>query len=747
MRASAPAVAILALGLSYPAVAQRATCEKPIPIELTGKSCAPLLPPAVSCDLWPDVEGHLRQPNHNTVQRAADLFSWQTFLALNWPAGERRGEPDRKASFTAAGPRVWETWKEAFEVYLPDGRQPPPWNAPEPIPAGCRGAERFLVRGAKVDDVLDAVVQALPTDATLPASLKDQQGRLVRYGIRLNEVLFDYVANPSSSRYAGTPLYNGLAQAKAKKIEFPVGSQLVKSAWRAVSESEAPFFHTTRACVCETEGVDSPAGCRIERMGLGGLHVMTKTESAPSWIWSTFEHVANLAPTHGVQPLNDPACPPALCPPNRQTAANIPNQVRRVIPIPATDPDCSRPEQAVDNVVQLNGDVAKALGDLGSVFRNYELVGTQWPAPADERTPKTVFDAVPALLANSTMETFSQNTSSCMGCHAMSRTLDPSRFVSGDFSFTLNNAQPRPPGAFCEDVEASFSCSDSIIPPPLEPETEWDYANWREIVDGYTVATRTYELTNPRYIRSRLHCESCHLNGGGNRDAAWWVNMWQAYEYPATTKLQDRINGCFERSMNGRAICSTAEGPADCQSNPVMRSLITYMGWLTEQYFERYPNGKPCRGYPPFDVGGGNYDRGRALYVQKCSFCHNAEGQGRYESHTYFRPALWGPDSFNACAGMGRVEDLGAFVRWNMPYTSGGLLTTKEANDVATYIDAQCRPGKGGIGPDGEPCPLSPSCIDSQQPEPRTSVPADIVTPDPPVTYSCPEFKAMAEGR
>ena len=176
-----------------------------------------------------------------------------------------------------------------------------------------------------------------------------------------------------------------------------------------------------------------------------------------------------------------------------------------------------------------------------------------------------------------------------------------------------------------------------------------------------------------------------------------------------------------------------------------MRSLITYMQLAHPAVpSSGYPNRQPCRGFPPF--------RGRRRGVRpgpsrstfrSAAFCHNADGQGRYESHTYFRPALWGPDSFNACAGMASVEDLGAFVRWNMPYTSGGLLTTREANDVATYIDAQCRPGKGGVGPDGEPCPLTPGCIDGSQPN-ATSTPAAIVTADPPVTYSCPEFRSMA---
>ncbi len=325
---------------------------------------------------------------------------------------------------------------------------------------------------------------------------------------------------------------------------------------------------------------------------------------------------------------------------------------------------------------------------------------------------------VPERLANTTMETFGQNTSSCLGCHAMARTLSPGDFVSADFSFTLNNAQPKPAGTECSDDEGSVSCSDRIIPtPPARPETEWDHQRWADIQAGFEIATNTYEMLGPRHVGAKLHCSSCHLNAGGNPDAAWWVGMREPGRYPAKIKLQERINGCFERSMNGRAICSTAAGHEDCDLNPAMRGLLAYMDWLTETYREQDPDGVPTRGFRDWKSGenNGDYDRGQRTYAQKCSFCHNNEGQGRYVNDTYFRPALWGPDSFNACAGMAKKEKLAQFLRWNMPYTSGGMLTALEAKDLAAYIDAQCRPGKGGVGPDGAVCSLTPGCVDGDR--------------------------------
>lgn len=67
---------------------------------------------------------------------------------------------------------------------------------------------------------------------------------------------------------------------------------------------------------------------------------------------------------------------------------------------------------------------------------------------------------------------------------------------------------------------------------------------------------------------------------------------------------------------------------------------------------------------------------------QQCAVCHREDGQGRYDSNVYYRPALWGPHSFNQTAGMfSDPAGLAAFVRWNMPLGAGGLLTDQEAWD------------------------------------------------------------------
>lgn len=710
-------MALVAAG--SPAAQYNAHCDNPAAaITLTGVSCdADLNPPQVSCLIPADVQGALQQNNGNSVQRAANLFSWQQFIALNWPADVRRGEPAAEQPITAPGPRVWETWKEAYEALPAHGVKPQPWRHRQDIPQACRGqTDKVLMRTAKVSDVLDATLQALPADATLEAELKDQRGRLIRYEIRLNQTVFHYLR---SNR-----LYHGREQAKAQAVNYPAGSQIVKAAWREIDSDDDAYFLTTDACVCNASVGGEPSACDVKPMGLAGFHIMTKTASAPQWIWSTFEQIDNTLAVHpAVTPLNDAACPPERCPPNRQTERGIPTQLSRVSSIPNTDPNCADPKTSIDNLAQLNHDVQQSPLLANAPLRYYELVGTQWPLRGDSTQPKTVFDVRPQQLANTTMESFSQTTSSCMGCHAMARTLNPDAFVSADFSFILNNAQPQPRGTHCVNVEASESCSNRIVGPlPQQPRYPWERQHWPAIQLGYAAATRTYEVLGRKNVGNRLHCESCHLNAGGNPDAAWWVDIEHRYPREHNGQIQtlaDRINGCFERSMNGYPLCATdPNSPLQaCDDNPVMTGLITYMQWLGREYHAAHPRQgpTPISGFPDIAPKQGDAANGQAIYDQKCAFCHNNDGQGRYASHSYFRPALWGPESYNACAGMAGVDKLAAFVRANMPYTSGGLLTDQEAYDLAAFIDNQCRPGKGGLGPNGEACSVAPGCVDGKQ--------------------------------
>jgi cytochrome c len=216
------------------------------------------------------------------------------------------------------------------------------------------------------------------------------------------------------------------------------------------------------------------------------------------------------------------------------------------------------------------------------------------------------------------------------------------------------------------------------------------------VLRGQAIAVQTYELL-PQYTRAKLHCASCHLSEGRDPDAAWWVGMHEAYD--GGPALQARINSCFEHSENGNALCTPGDGgTGSCDSNADMQALLTYMTWLDEQWAQRHGTETPPRGYPEIPTLTGDASRGRGVFQQKCAVCHGRDGEGRYPDGTYYRPALWGPNSFNAQAGMGNPSMSAPFVHANMPLGSGGLLTVEEAWDVAAFIDSQPRPGRGDGG-------------------------------------------------
>jgi cytochrome c len=651
-----------------------AQCSGPL-IPLTGKTCGPVQPLQLSCSLPSDIVS--RPANADAAQRSADIFSWQEFFALNWPvkAGER-GVPDDRRPITAPGPRVWETWKESYEVFHSDGSAPEPWNSSQQSPCG---AGKLLVRTQKIDDMgIDEEIQAAGSVADPKPRLTDQKGRLVRYEIRMNKVMFDFVVK--------NKVYNAATQAAFGPVDLPDGAMLIKAAWReAASEEEGRGFYTSAACVCDGGVNGPPVNCRQRQMALVGLHITQRTPQAPQWIWSTFEHADNVPGPGSQGPYSffNPACP--TCPTNQQTEAGTPAQLTRQAPIPNHEPDCAHAEQSVDNIELLNRNVRDALARRAPLFEKYQLIGTQRPLPPAQARPTTAFTVSPETLGNTTMESYVQTTSSCMGCHSTARTSNSTAFASSHFTFMLNDAKPIQPDS-------------NVLQLPDKPGTPWEQQHWPEIQRGKQLATHTYEELKPYVPEAQLHCSTCHLNAGANATAAWWVHL--QYRYASAASLETRINLCFTNSLNGKPLCTPASGgnPGNCARSADMQSIVTYMEFLTRVFdaIQPAPPTPTAHGFPAVKNLAGEYCAGEATFRQKCAVCHRLDGQGRYEKG-YYRPALWGPHSFNKKAGMFTDPAmLAQFVSWNMPLGAGGLLTDQEAWDVTAFIEAQGRPAFAG---------------------------------------------------
>ena len=201
----------------------------------------------------------------------------------------------------------------------------------------------------------------------------------------------------------------------------------------------------------------------------------------------------------------------------------------------------------------------------------------------------------------------------------------------------------------------------------------------------------------PRNVGNQLQCVSCHALDGTKKNTMSLVGVYARFpQYRARSGhvdlIEDRVNDCFERSMNGRALSHTS---AD------MRDLVNYMAFLSRGV----PAGHRVdgQGVPALQPLKGDTAAGRTQFATTCAPCHGASGEG-----TPAAPPVWGPQSYNIGAGMARVNTAAAFIKSAMPQTAPGTLTEQQAFDLAAYINSQPRPDfarKDLDWPRGDPPP------------------------------------------
>ena len=248
---------------------------------------------------------------------------------------------------------------------------------------------------------------------------------------------------------------------------------MIKVSWKILAgDDDKNKFHHVEALVAmpttEDQQIDPP--CLRKTLGLIGFHVVHKTKNRPQWIWTSFEHRDNVPEQSQIDDFRkdtdpnkkppkfnfytlscDRDCPVNETPPrpwdpepanglqfrrNSKGQMIFNSQIVRTVPLTKATNDINKGFHAV-------------LGD--SVWKNYILIGTQWPSdfgcatrlsalailfsdslviPQGAPIPRTDFDKepdmncapAPAFLANSTLETYSQGeipqaSSSCIGCH------------------------------------------------------------------------------------------------------------------------------------------------------------------------------------------------------------------------------------------------------------------------------------------------------------------------------------------
>lgn len=224
----------------------------------------------------------------------------------------------------------------------------------------------------------------------------------------------------------------------------------------------------------------------------------------------------------------------------------------------------------------------------------------------------------------------------------------------------------------------------------------------QQIKYGYDLITNTPKYfgseapADQRYAGNNLACKNCHLKSGKKAFSMPFIGVsgrfpqFLARENRVET-LEDRINGCMERSLNGKPLAHDSKE---------MQAMVAYMNWLSRDIPSNY--NLVGKGFAEIDIPNRavNLAKGKRIYQSNCAACHGNNGEGENSQKDLpegesFCPPLWGNASFNEGAGMARVITAARFIKGNMPFgtkASHPVLTDEEAFDVAGYINSFERP-------------------------------------------------------
>jgi thiosulfate dehydrogenase len=235
---------------------------------------------------------------------------------------------------------------------------------------------------------------------------------------------------------------------------------------------------------------------------------------------------------------------------------------------------------------------------------------------------------------------------------------------------------------------------------------------WKDaVLYGRALFSETSTLVGPevanasmRFAGNNLSCQTCHLKGGTQKFGLPLIGVYGLFPtYIARENevrtIEDRIEGCLERSMNGRPL------PVESRE---MKAIVAYLQFLSTDV----PVGRPIegRGSPvlPLLSRAANPARGATVFLERCAACHQMNGLGMRKGPAgsaagYLFPPLWGADSFNDGAGMHRLIASASFIRANMPLGTtfeAPVLSVDDAWDVAAFMNSQPRPLRSDLDRD-----------------------------------------------
>ncbi len=399
--------------------------------------------------------------NYMLIEKGAqdpfDVFSWQAFVALNWPADSSGNALPSPIGTAPDAPRVWLSYARRDALFGPD-----------------RATQAC---GDKIADTTVLISDLVQSDGSV---LVDRNGNFVVFSTYANPVAGAYLRANALTDAAGQETFT-----RTGTVAFPQGrladaqkntganapAMTLKMAWRILNPAEingARFFPRPAVIhVPAARAHNDEAMCAEVTIGLVGMHIAMRTESGngDEWIWATFEHTDNApvaANARNVNSIYDDDLFPGGCAAPAKTAD---------LPYSFFDPncrDCKTNTQTVSDwrwsdappfarhagggtvksaqvvrcwdIFESTAAVNRAWQDKlqGTVWANYMLISTQWRAT--DKSPLFEHGEVPRYLTNLTLETFQQTAKdgTCLGCHATARTVNGH---AADFVFMLQRAK------------------------------------------------------------------------------------------------------------------------------------------------------------------------------------------------------------------------------------------------------------------------------------------------------------------
>jgi hypothetical protein len=467
-----------------------------------------------------------------SAHREFDTLAWQAFIALNWPADEN-GKPSKTLPLSnTEAPRVWEFWRPANTIFLEEGSAPKPWSN-----TVQKNANYFWKAAWRQHTTQASNLEAFS------GPLIDQNGKWVRYQMRVNKEEFDYIVKNELYSQDGQAKFSH--QEADNQVDLPVndgstshGAIEIKLAWKELGSNDDPSRFLTREIDSELSEPtkDGKLPTRKFKAGLVGMHISMRTKSSPEWIWATFEQVDNVRQNkdvHGhlthanfTDPNNKTAKVNKLPETNATTdptsgglvpakgvqadkwiesLTKTPIQLAR-IQIP-TQLGLNPLDEKLSEVTKaLNAQVQALLQKDGSVLQNYELIDAQWPVHPNALafvggkgsapmsiTHKTPGDIIPVFLVNTTMESYFQ-----VGKQAASSLEQDDRLESGVIDST--------------SVIGSESCVGCHYSSGITQGFKIDMETGREVVDKNGYPTAVYGENN-------------HFGKTGGANFSWMLQL------------------------------------------------------------------------------------------------------------------------------------------------------------------------------------------------------------------------------